>query len=274
MGRMMEESAQIIEYPSPAPIEPANPIPSSIVMAIAAVMSSMQAVQKSNKNQHGGYNFASTDDIYAAITKKMGEIGFVIIALEEAPPEFKTVTKDGKASQWMQVCHLFILATKDATWTDRRCRRTLTLQITGPQSFQAAQSYNEKAFLRSLFKIPTGDMDLDSMPEGFEFNPLQFNAPKAPPPAPAGAEESLKSDAEMLREMSGLLRPDAQKPAPDMKEALKNFEVAMGNEKNIDGLNELVEMFNKKYDGHIDQQVRANLDVIYDANVARLAKKK
>ncbi len=29
----------------------------------------------------------------------------------------------------------------------------------------AAQSYAEKAYLRSLFKIPTGDMDLDSMPQ-------------------------------------------------------------------------------------------------------------
>jgi hypothetical protein len=148
------------------------------------------------------------------------------------------------------------------------------LQITGPQSFQAAQSYNEKAFLRSLFKIPTGDMDLDALPEGFEFNSLQFGAPKAPPPAPAGAEESLKSDAEMLKEMSGLIGTAAQKPVPDMKEALKNFEVAMGKAPDSDSLNAYVETFSAKYDGFIDQQVRANLDVIYGANVARLAKKK
>lgn len=271
----MEESIQATEYPSQAPIEPANPIPSSIVLAIAAVMSSLEAVKKSNKNTHGGYNFASTDDIYAAITKKMGEIGFVVIAMEEAPPEIKSVvSKDGKPSQWMRISHLFVLATKDATWTDRRCRRTLTLQITGPQSFQAAQSYNEKAFLRSLFKIPTGDMDLDALPEGFEFNPLQFGAPKAPPPAPAGVEESIKSDAEMLKEMSGLLNPTAQKPAPDMKEALKNFETAMGKAPDADSLNAYVETFRAKYDGFIDQQVKASLDAIYDANVARLAKKK
>lgn len=272
---MTEETATIIDCPAPAPVEPANPIPSSIVLAIAAVMSSLEAVKKSNKNTHGGYNFASTDDIYAAVTKKMGEIGFVIIALEEAPPEIRTVTsKDGKPSQWMRICHLFILATKDATWTDRRCRRTLTLQVTGAQSFQAAQSYNEKAFLRSLFKIPTGDMDLDALPEGFEFNPLQFGAPKAPPPAPAAAEEALKADEAAVKEMTGLLNPAAQKTAPDMKEVLKNVETAMGKAPDMDGLNMLVEVFNAKYDGHIDQQVRANLDVIYDANVARLAKKK
>lgn len=260
------------EYPNPPPVEPANPIPSSIVIAIAAVMRSLEAVEKSNKNTHGGYNFASTDDIYAAVTKKMGEIGLVVIAMEEAPPEIKTVVgKEGKPSQWMRISHLFILATKDATWTDRRCRRTLTLQITGPQSFQAAQSYNEKAFLRSLFKIPTGDMDLDALPEGFEFNPLSFSAPKAPPPAPAGAE-SLEDDKAALKEMTGLLNPGAK--APDMKEVLKNVESAMAKATDLDALNALVEAFNYKYDGHIDQQAKGSFDVIYDANVARLAKKK
>jgi len=267
----MEESAQTIEYPSPAPVEPPNPIPSSIVLAIAAVMSSLEAVKKSNKNTHGGYNFASTDDIYAAITKKMGEIGFVVIAMEEAPPEIKSVSSnDGKPSQWMRISHLFVLATKDATWTDRRCRRTLTLQITGPQSFQAAQSYNEKAFLRSLFKIPTGDMDLDALPEGFEFNPLSFSAPKAPPPAPAGADESLKSDESTVREMTQI----AGAKAPDMKDVLKNVDIAMSSAADIDQINGIVEKFHAKYDGFIDQMARAGLDAIYDANVARLAKKK
>lgn len=270
----MEESAQAIEYPNPPPVEPANPIPSSIVIAIAAIMRSLEAVQKSNKNQHGGYNYSSTDDIYAAITRKLGEVGLVVIALEESPPEIKQVTsKDGKASQWMRICHLFILATEKDTWTDRRCRRTLTLRVDGPQAFQAAQSYNEKAFLRSLFKIPTGDLDLDSLPEGFEFNPLQFGAPKAPPPAPAGAE-SLEDDKAALKEMTGLLNPAAQKPPPDMNEVLKKVKVAMDAAPDIDSLNAMVESFNSKYDGHIDQQVKGSFDVIYDANVARLAKKR
>src|SRR5690606_40790208 len=59
----------------------------------------------------------------------------------------------------------FILATEDATWTHDSLKRSLFIQITGPQTHQAAQSYAEKAFLRSLFKIPTGDMDLDSLPQ-------------------------------------------------------------------------------------------------------------
>jgi hypothetical protein len=256
--------------PAPqAPIAPITPIPASIVHAIAAVMSTMESVKKSNKNQHGGYNYSSTDDIYAAITKKMGELHFIILCLEEAPPEIKTLTsKDGKSVQWMRISHLFVLATEKDTWTDTRCRRTLTLRVDGPQAFQAAQSYNEKTFLRSIFKIPTGDLDLDSMPEGFEFNPVQFGAPKAPPPAPAGAESSLQDDKAALKELT------EQKPVPNMGEVLKNVKTAMEKAASIDDLNGIVETFNSKYDGHIDQQVKGNFDVLYDANVARLEKRK
>ena len=58
-----------------------------------------------------------------------------------------------------------MLATEEGTWSDANARRTLFIQVTGAQTFQAAQSYAEKSYLRSLFKLPTGDMDLDGMPQ-------------------------------------------------------------------------------------------------------------
>lgn len=140
-------------------------IPGSIVKAICAVKTSLGAVSKSNRNQHGGYNYASADDIYAALTRKMGEVGLAVISLEDSCDIKRIEGKDGKMAQWAHLEFSFVLATEDATWTDKRMRRTLYIQVTGAQTFQAAQSYAEKAFLRSLFKIPTGDMDLDSMPQ-------------------------------------------------------------------------------------------------------------
>lgn len=140
------------------------PIPASIVKAICQIMVTVEAVKKSQRNAHGGYNYASTDDIYAAITRKMGEVGLVCMSLEDRC-EVKRVEKDGKVSQWAHMEFSFVLATEADTWTDQRARRTLYIQITGPQAFQAAQSYAEKSYLRSMFKLPTGDMDLDSMPQ-------------------------------------------------------------------------------------------------------------
>ena len=139
-------------------------IPASIVRAICQIMVTVEAVKKSQKNQHGGYMFASTDDIYAALTRKMGEVGLILLSLEDRA-EIKRVEKDGKVAQWMHAEFSFVLATETDTWSDPRAKRTLFLQVTGPQTFQAAQSFAEKAYMRSLFKLPSGDMDLDSMPQ-------------------------------------------------------------------------------------------------------------
>jgi len=141
-----------------------TPIPSSIVQAICQIMVTVEAVKKSQRNAHGGYNFASTDDIYAAVTRKMGEVGLILLSLEDRC-EIKRIEKDGKTAQWAHMEFSFVLATTSDTWTDARAKRTLYIQVTGPQTFQAAQSYVEKAYLRSLLKLPTGDMDLDSMPQ-------------------------------------------------------------------------------------------------------------
>lgn len=141
-----------------------TPIPSSIVQAICQIMSSVDAVKKSQINQHGSYKYASTDDIYAATTRKMGEVGLLVMSLEDKC-EIKRIERDNKTSQWAHMEFSFVLATTRDTWTDARAKRTLYIQVTGAQTFQAAQSYAEKAYLRSLFKLPTGDMDLDSMPQ-------------------------------------------------------------------------------------------------------------
>lgn len=188
-----------------------QPIPGSIVKAICAVMTTLEAVKKSQHNKHGGYNFASTDDIYAAITKKMGEVGLVCLALEDGKPEIERFPdKDGTPKPWMKAAYLFILATEDATWSDPNSRRSIFIQITGPQTFQAAQSYCEKSYLRSLFKIPTGDMDLDSLPEGFEYNSVSFSgkaaassqkapaAPPVPPPPPVPAPNGKAASAKPM----------------------------------------------------------------------------
>lgn len=141
-----------------------QPIHPSIVQAICRIQTSLEAVKKSGRNAHGGYQFASTDDIYAALTRKMGEVGLVIMPLE-VENDIVRVEKDGKTVQWLRCAFEFVFATTDATWHDARSRRSLFIQVTGPQTHQAAQSYAEKAFLRSVFKLPTGDMDLDSLPQ-------------------------------------------------------------------------------------------------------------
>lgn len=157
-------------------------IPASIVQAICKIQATVDAVKKTQRNAHGGYHFASTDDIYAALTRKMGEVGLVCLSLEDEC-DIKRIEKDGKNGekvtvQWAHVVYRFVLATHEASWTDANARRSLFIQVTGPQTFQAAQSFAEKSFLRSMFKLPTGDVDLDAMPQADnEDDQIALNAP-------------------------------------------------------------------------------------------------
>lgn len=146
-----------------------EPIPKSIVAAICEIKRSLEAVAKTQRNAHGGYAFSSTDDIYAALARKMGQVGLIVLPLED-DCEIVRIEKEGKDGkpqtvQWAHLVYSFVLATEEDTWSDPRSKRTLYIQVTGPQTFQAATSFAEKAYLRSLFKIPSGDMDLDSMPQ-------------------------------------------------------------------------------------------------------------
>ncbi len=151
-------------------------MPGSIVKAICAVQATIASVSKAEVNRHGGYKFTSTDDIYAAVTLKLGEVGLAIFPLELEPTQdiqsfVPVFDKEGNETGKKQITKLrfrfgYMLATEQDSWFDPRSSRTLIVLHTGPQTFGAAESYCQKAFLRALFKIPTGERDLDAMPQG------------------------------------------------------------------------------------------------------------
>ena len=169
-------------------------IPGSIVKAICAVMTTVDAVKKSQKNLHGNWFYASADDIYAAVTRKMGDVGLAIISLEGDVEIVDSKDKEGKPTRWLKVTHFFILATESDTWEHPGAKRTVMTQVSGPQAHQAAQSYCEKAFLRSLFKLPTGDMDLDAMPEDFEYTSVFTKRDIPPPPPPETGQRTAPEE--------------------------------------------------------------------------------
>ena len=192
-------------------------IPASIVAAICRVQSGLSAVAKTQRNQHGGYQFASTDDVYAALTKRLGEVGLAILTLE-LEHEIVRIEKDGKTVQWLRATFGFVLATEQATWTHPTLRRSLYIQVTGPQTHQAAQSYAEKSFYRSMFKLPTGDMDLDSLPQSeTEEGQISLAKPRKPK-----SSSSAKKDgtADTYNE---LLQAVREAPTLDVLQSIANI---------------------------------------------------
>jgi hypothetical protein len=154
--------------------EPMHP---SIVQAMAAVMAGIEAVKKSGWNDHGKYKFATTDDVYAATIRLMADNLLVCLPMEEmckvkrfdAPLKEKGSVvrdKDGNVVmtqvQWVHARYSFLWSTPQGTWTHPKAKRTIFIQVSGPQTFAAIESYLQKQYLRGVFKLPTGDMDLDA----------------------------------------------------------------------------------------------------------------
>lgn len=138
-------------------------IPGSIAKAIALVQAGVKAVKYDGNNKFDGYDYSSTDAIYAGVSRLMSEQGLVVLCLESIPTEVVTRETPKGPKQWGKFNFQFVLAVADDTWTDARCSRSLFIEISRPTAFMAAQSYAEKSFLRSLFKIPTGDKDLEEL---------------------------------------------------------------------------------------------------------------
>ena len=135
----------------------------SIVQAICKIQRSLEhAVAKKGHNTYGKYAFVSVDDVFATLAKRMGEAELSILTLEQNV-ETERVGSDGKTALFATFAFQFVLATPEGTWSDPKFIRTVRTQVTGPQSYAAAQSFAEKALLRSVFKLPTGDAELDEV---------------------------------------------------------------------------------------------------------------
>lgn len=157
---------------------PRPKIPASIAKAIARVMLAVSTIQKDAHNNHGNYDYASVDSVYEGVQKAMAEAGLVIIPMEEKVARLD----DGKHIEFV---FSFLVATETDTWEDPRNRRTCYMQWMGAQTFQGGQSYCEKAFLKGLFKLNTGDAEQ----EGLVATPTAEGATgKAKKAAPKAAE--------------------------------------------------------------------------------------
>ena len=139
-------------------------MPGSIVKAVCQVKAGLEtAIKHDCKNNHGGYTYASAEAIYAALSKRMGQAGLAAFSMQDREPEVEKFNHNGKTVVFVTFHSRMILATENDTFDAGT--RSLRIQYTGPQTYQAAQSYLEKQFYKSLFSLATGDRDLDALPQ-------------------------------------------------------------------------------------------------------------
>ncbi len=127
---------------------------SKVTEAIAAVMSDIKRLAKEDKNQHGGYNFASIDDFLDLTRPLCAKHGLVVLQDEE---DFEVIDA-GNNNKSLRMRFAFTLEAGGESRGPLR-RSIMVPAKMGSQAFGAGQSYALKQFLRATFQIATGEKD-------------------------------------------------------------------------------------------------------------------
>lgn len=146
--------------------EPPRRMAPEIAAAVVNVMLEAKQLGFDERNQHGGYNYASIDKFLASLRPLCAKHGLIIL-LDETGCEFREgpANREGKASSYAFLEYAVWLVHSSGAMHGPITRR-LALPATGPQAFGSAESYVMKRFMRNLFQIPTGEKDADELPEG------------------------------------------------------------------------------------------------------------
>lgn len=169
-------------------------MPPEIAKAIVKVMGEVKKLGKDADNKHGGYKYVSVDQFFDQIGALMHGAGIFVVVDETSCETASRETVDGygkvKVSNWL-TSHYDISIFHDSGAQFGPIKRTIQVQATGPQSYGSAISYVEKYFLRSLFKIPTGEQDADAdAQEGLPATPKRVPTPPKPPASGMSQDES------------------------------------------------------------------------------------
>ena len=164
---ILPEAAQVIEA-TPIALPSRPTMPPEIAAAVCVVMGQITTLSKDERNKFQNYDYVSVDQFYALVGPLMAEAGIFTMLYEKSMDvgERKTTSDRGdtKASVWLSACYdVWIYHKSGAAFGP--VERSITVPASGAQSYASAISFVEKYYLRSLFKIPTGDGDEDGAPK-------------------------------------------------------------------------------------------------------------
>lgn len=120
----------------------------NIASALCGVMGEITTLEKTAKNAHGNYEYASVDDFLNAVRPLCAKHG-VIIRQDEAE---STVVND-----WLNVKFRYTIFHTSGAEMDGGYRSIAVNAKMGSQAYGSAQSYSLKQYLRALLMIATGD---------------------------------------------------------------------------------------------------------------------
>lgn len=151
----------------------------TITQAVSSVMLEVARIKKGDKNQHGRYEFTSTDDIKDHIRPLMAKNG-LFPTIDQTGFEMMEYSSNSGKKTVAKFDFEIILG--HATGFAIPERISVLLPFVGPQTTGIARSYAFKEWAKSRFLISTGDMqDEGDMVAPEEMRPKQNTKPEQTP---------------------------------------------------------------------------------------------
>lgn len=223
----------------------------SIAAAIVAVCRDVRQLGADDRNKHGGYNFVSVDKFYAAIGPVMAKHGLATFANVARSEIVESVNDDGKTKSHLHMeWELYLLHEDGSVYG--AVRRDVTVIASGPQAYAAAESFVTKYFIRSTFKIPTGDKDDADL---HEQEPLPQSGSRGPNQMSKAVKGVNKMDEAVLSFMaevqgkldSGISAGDFFRWSGETKNSLRLRRIREGEFNHLPGVDVLVANMNRLY---------------------------
>ena len=196
----------------------------AFIEACAAVHNEIGTLVKSEENKYARYAYVSIDAYFQRVPEVAAKHGIWWTCTENSPPVVVEVMsrsrddRDARAMSAVQTSYLFnVLFSGSDHAVMATDVITIVHPVQGAQTAGSSRSYAEKLFMRSLFKLVTGEMDADATEQYTMASPavehdmtIQFDVkPKA---ETASVTMPKEPDTMVVNE------PPQQKPSPIMME--------------------------------------------------------
>lgn len=130
----------------------------NIAAAMIKIAQAVPQLGKADRNQFAKYNYVSIDKYYEGIAKLAAANGIMWQPREIHTAIESDVGKDGA----LRITYAFDLYHESGDAIEEFSKFTILHPIQGAQTAGSALSYADKLFMRSAFKVVTGEQDADA----------------------------------------------------------------------------------------------------------------
>lgn len=131
---------------------------SEIVKAILSTAKAVGTLGKAAVNPHGGYNYVSIDKFYESVARIANDNGLNWVLRET---QFEVLSSIGKTGA-IRVNYAVDLMHEAGEMQRDFSQVSIIHPIQGAQTVGSSMSYADKVVMRQLFKVPTGEKDIDA----------------------------------------------------------------------------------------------------------------